>query len=110
MVQRLCFFVEFYGIFLQYEENDLLLPMSDNIYRGDFPTENMGVWVPESQNVTLYHQPGEMMTFGATNGIIREQYSTNNSRSIKKRNEDNNCFAVPQITAPSTVHKRSRIL
>lgn len=100
---------------LQSGENDLALPFwegdfhsSNSINTSGFPTENMGIWVPQ---IPLQNQSFQLSldNNGKSNsnnlGFGFKEFSANSIKSTRKASEDNS-FAVPQIS-PS-LSKRSR--
>lgn len=71
-----------------------------------FPTEKMGIWVPQVAPPPLnqsYHESVDL-TFGATNGS-KEQL-----KNSRKWSEEDTSFLVPQITPPLNAPKRFRTL
>ncbi|KAK4486816.1 hypothetical protein RD792_006595 [Penstemon davidsonii] len=78
-----------------------------------FPTEKMGFWVPQVSHQTQNQSLN--ISFGANNGFKEQakEFTNNNNnnmmKSSRKWNEENS-FAVPQISPPSSSFKRSRNL
>lgn len=110
---------------MQSGENDLVLPFwdadlhSNSISKSGFPTENMGIWVPQvqvhqtqnqnqNQNHSFQSCLDKNVGFGLANGYRDHQLKENSIKSTRKRSEDNS-FAVPQISPTSAaLSKRSR--
>ncbi|KAK6130995.1 hypothetical protein DH2020_035258 [Rehmannia glutinosa] len=96
-------------------ENDLL-PFWDADIQSNimsvFPTEKMGISVPQVHPPLQQTQNQSYeMTFGFGNGFMentKEITTYNNMKSSRKRSDHDNSFAVPQISPPSTVSKKSR--
>ncbi|KAL1534807.1 B-box zinc finger protein 21-like [Salvia divinorum] len=104
--------------FCKSAENDLVLPFWDDglhcnsIYTSGFPTENMGIWVPQVQ-VHQNQNPNQSFLVNSSNNNVgfglgnangcRDpfiEFSTNGIKSNRKRSDDNS-FAVPQISPSS---------
>ncbi|KAI3460362.1 hypothetical protein Pfo_017025 [Paulownia fortunei] len=105
-----------YGFSKNGEHENEMLPFWDADLQSNmnaFPTEKMGFSVP--QVTPPLHQTQNQsyqsidMAFGLPNGFMEQskEFTTNNIKSSRKRSEDNS-FAVPQISPPSSVSKKSR--
>ncbi|KAL3840263.1 hypothetical protein ACJIZ3_024854 [Penstemon smallii] len=86
--------------------------MENNMSMSAFPTEKMGFWVPQVSHQTQNQSLN--ISFGANYGFKEQpkEFTNNNmmmKSSSRKWNEENS-FAVPQISPPSTSFKRSRNL
>ncbi|XP_009612483.1 B-box zinc finger protein 21-like [Nicotiana tomentosiformis] len=84
-------------------------------HMSSFPPQNVGVWVPQAppplqskqQAQTQFLSPSNL-NFGGQIGI-KDSREVNSIKSSRKWRDDNS-FAVPQISPPSTTFKRSRTL
>ncbi|OIT33411.1 PREDICTED: B-box zinc finger protein 21-like isoform X2 [Nicotiana attenuata] len=84
-------------------------------HMSSFPPQNIGVWVPQAppplqskqQTQTQFLSPSNL-NFGGQIGI-KDSREVNSIKSSRKWRDDNS-FAVPQISPPSTSFKRSRTL
>ncbi|MCD7456070.1 hypothetical protein HAX54_030571 [Datura stramonium] len=80
-----------------------------------FPPQNVGIWVPQAppppvseQQIQAQFFPSSNLNFGGQIGL-KESREVTNIKSSRKWTDDNS-FAVPQISPPSTSFKRSRTL
>ncbi|KAJ8561335.1 hypothetical protein K7X08_027525 [Anisodus acutangulus] len=80
-----------------------------------FPPQNVGLWVPQApplpeakQQIQPQFSTPQILNFGGQIALKDSREVTNKKSSRKWR--DDNSFAVPQISPPSTSFKRSRIL
>ncbi|XP_059287164.1 B-box zinc finger protein 20-like [Lycium ferocissimum] len=79
-----------------------------------FPPQNFGLWVPQApppqskQQIQTKFSPPQILNFGGQIGL-KDSREINNIKSSRKYRDDNS-FAVPQISPPSTSFKRSRTL
>ncbi|XP_073021370.1 B-box zinc finger protein 21-like [Primulina eburnea] len=102
-----------YG-FCKTGENDVL-PFLDTDFEGSmcaFPAGKMGFWVPQvPQSLHQTRCQSIDISFGAANGNgLKSQateFTKNSSKASRKWSEDNS-FAVPQMSTPSTTYKRHK--